>query len=306
MAGTHADSVAALDHVLRRLELILGRRLDGILHGRHEGLLPGLGWEPGESRVYQPGDDVRLLDWAVTARTDVPHVRQPVIEHDVDHWVVANLSPSLRFGTAAHTKLELALVGAAAAALLAVRAGNRVGAVLQGPTGLTVMPLRRGTPAALAILSGLLDIPAPDGSGRPPLSTALDHVHGIARQRGVVAVVDDFLVRDGWHQSIRRLASRHHVLAIELVDPREMELPDVGLVVLRDPVTGRALEVQTASARLRRAFAQQAADHREAIRRELVEARIGHLRLATNRDWLSDIAAFLSHGRRLGPRRTIS
>jgi uncharacterized protein (DUF58 family) len=287
--------------VLRRLELTVTRRLDGLLQGDHAGLRPGPGSEAGEARVYVPGDDVRRMDWNVTARTGAPHVRLPIADHELETWVVVDRSPSLDFGTAACEKRDLALSAVAAVGHLTARAGNRMGAVLVGAEGTTRVPARSGRLALQALLHTVASTPRADGGGATDLAPALTEVARLARRRSLVVVVSDFLGVDsptGWAGGLRVLTTRHDVLAVEVVDPRELELPDVGVLALVDPETGGRLEVATSNRRLRARYAEAAAAQRAEVAATFRSAGADHLVLRTDADWLADVVRFVQRRRR--------
>jgi uncharacterized protein (DUF58 family) len=286
------------EQVLRRLELTVTRKLDGLLHGEYQGLRPGPGTEPGEARLYQPGDDVRRIDWAVTARTGEPHVRMPVAERELETWIVVDLSASLDFGTADYEKREIAVAAVAAVGHLTARMGNRVGAVIVHGDGATRVPARSGRDHLRALLHRTISAPRVDGGGPTDLASALVQADRLAQRRGLVVVVSDFLSDDRWVRALRAMTARHEVLGIEVVDPRELELPDVGVLDLVDPETGARIEVQTADQRLRQRYAEAAAAQRAAIARSLRDAGADHLVLRTDRDWLLDIVAFVARRRR--------
>lgn len=281
-----------------RLHLEVGRRLDGLLQGRHLGLLPGPGTEPAEAHLYVPGDDVRRIDWAVTARTLETHVRDAVAERELETTLVVDLSGSMCFGTAHWEKRELAVSVAAAFAHLAQGPGDRTGALVLSPAGLRRVPPRAGRQATLSLLHVLLQTPRGDGRG-PGLGDALRHVLDPPRRRGLVVVVSDLLEpADAWATPLRRLAQRHDVVVAEVVDPRELTLPDVGVLRLVDPETGRELEVQTRDRKLRARYAAAAAARRTGHAEQVRAAGAGHVVLRTDRDWLRDLAAHLSRRRR--------
>jgi uncharacterized protein (DUF58 family) len=296
----------AVERVLRRLELDVTRRLDGLLHGDHRGLRSGEGLEPGEARLYEPGDDVRRIDWAATARTQEPHVRPAVADHELTAWVVADLSASLDFGTARCEKRDLVVAAVSAVGFLTARAGNRVGGVLVGGGGTTVVPARAGADHLRALVHRVLTSPRSDGSGRTDLGAALHDVARTAQRRGLVTVVSDWLAPAGWDRPLRALAGRHDVLAVEVLDPRELELPDVGVLTVVDPETGDRLEVQTSDARLRERYAAAAADQRERVRRTIASTGADHVVLRTDRDWLLDLVAFVERRRAGVGRRRVT
>jgi uncharacterized protein (DUF58 family) len=282
---------------IRQLELTVLRRLDGLLQGDYSGLLPGHGTEIGEARPYLPGDDPRRIDWAVTARTNEPHVRDTISDHELELWLAVDTSASLAFGTARSEKRDLAWAAAGAFALLASRGGNRIGAVTTTAPR-KVFPARGGRAHVGAVLSALHREPA-DGD-RGDLAGALGAVHRNAHRRGMVVAVSDFLEPDRWARPLRALAQRHDVVAVEVVDPRELTLPDVGLLTLVDPETGRQRTVDTHSPKLRRAFEREAAVQRDAIAGALASTDADHLRLSTDRDWVVDLVGFV--GRRKARR----
>lgn len=295
-AGVLGDG--SVPELLRRLDLTVTRRLDGILQGDYQGLLPGPGWEPGEARTYAPGDDVRRMDWSVTARTGVAHVRLPVADRELETWVVADLSASLDFGTALCEKRDLAIAAVAAVGFLTARGGNRTGALVIGADGTERVAARTGRNHLLALLHRVATTARGDGGGTTDLGTTLREAARLARRRGLVVVVSDFLGDPGWDRPMRALSARHEVVAIEVVDPRELELPDVGMLALVDPESGRRLEVQTASAGLRRRYAAAAAAQRTGVARSIRAAGADHLVLSTDRDWLLDLVRFIDTRRR--------
>jgi len=286
--------------VLRRLELDVTRRLDGLLHGDYRGLVPGHGSESGETRPYVPGDDVRRIDWNVSARSMETHVRESIADRELETWILVDRSPSLDFGTARTTKAGLAIEAVGAIGFLTARTGNRLGAVVVDPAGVTVVPARPGRDHLLALLRGLLAGRAPgatvhgsaDDAGTTDLGAALRHLVVPPRRRGLVVVVSDFLSTDGWGRALRALVTRHEVVAIEIVDPRELELPAVGTLTVVDPETGRTREVPT-NRRTRARYAAAAAEQRQGIAAELRRSGVSHLQLRTDGDWVLDVARFV-------------
>lgn len=307
MSPPAVDSARA-DAVLSRLQLMVTRKLDGLLQGDYLGLLSGPGTEAGESREYRPGDDVRRMDWPVTARTTVPHIRQTVADRELETWLAVDMSASLDFGTGQWLKRELVIAAAAAIAHLTVRGGNRIGAVVGSgapATGgtLTRLPARPGRKEAQGLLRALANTPVRPGRG--DLGALVDALNRPPRRRGQAVVISDFMAPvDGWARPVRKLAVRHEVLAIEVVDPRELELPDVGVLELVDPETGRTHEVQTADPKLRHRYAQTAAAQRAEIAAALRGAGAGHLRLRTDSDWLLDMVRFVAAQRHARTRGT--
>ena len=281
-----------MEVALRALELSVRGRLDGPLQGNHLGLVPGPGSEPGEARSYQPGDDVRRMDWAVTARMTEPHIRQTVADRELETWVAMDLSPSLDFGTAACDKRELAVAALAAVMFLTSGGGNRIGAVVDNGTGQHRLPARGGAAYARALLKKVAETPrAPEGT-RGDLPGLLESLRRPPRRRGLAVVVSDFLGGTDWQRALRGLGARHSLLAIEVIDPRDVELPDVGTVLLSDPETGKRREVHTTPV-LRKEFAAAAAAHREDVARVLRRAGCAHLVLRTDSDWIADVVRFV-------------
>jgi uncharacterized protein (DUF58 family) len=288
------------DVLLRRLELTVRRRLDGLLQGDHLGLVPGSGSEAGDSRPYYPGDDVRRMDWPVTARTQVPHVRETIADRELETWAVVDLSASLDFGTAACQKRDLAIAGLAAVGHLTVHGGNRLGAVVTTGERVDRYPAMPGRLAAERLLRSVVGTPRAASGRRGDLAEALETLRRPPRRRGLVVVISDFLGDGDWARPLRGLSARHELLAIEVVDPRELELPDVGLLTVVDPESGQTLEVPTGNAEFRARFAEGAAAQREEIAAALRRAGAGHLRLRTDRDWLMDVVRFVADRRRAG------
>jgi uncharacterized protein (DUF58 family) len=291
------------DATLNRLQLVITRRLDGLLQGDYLGLLPGPGGEPGESREYRPGDDVRRMDWPVTARTTVPHVRQTIADRELEAWLAVDLSASLDFGTADCLKRDLAIAASAAIAHLVARGGNRIGAVVATGARRRMLPARSGRIEAQGLLRAIARTPSEEG--RTDLGALIDALNKPPRRRGLVAVISDFLVPpEQWERPLRLLSVRHDVLAIEILDPRELELPDVGILALADPETGAIHEVHTGDRRLRENYARAAAAQRMAVARAIRTAGAQHLRLRTDSDWLLDIVRFVAAARHARTRGT--
>jgi uncharacterized protein (DUF58 family) len=284
---------------LRRLELTVTRRLDGLLRGQYAGLLPGAGTEIAGSREYRPGEDeVRRMDWAVTARTALPHVRETIADRELTVWVLVDVTPSMDFGTADLEKRELAVSAVAAVGFLTAGHGNRLGAEVMSATGIRRFPARTGRSHLLGLLRTLLAVPRGEPGTAPALGDSLDGLCRALRRRGLVVVVSDFL-DEGWEPALRRLAQRQQVIAVEVVDPRELTLPNVGVLTVVDPETGRRREVVTASRRVRERFAAAAAEQKAAVRASVRRAGAAHLSLRTDRDWVADIARHVYAQRRL-------
>jgi uncharacterized protein (DUF58 family) len=302
----------APEELLRRLDLQVSRKVDGMLHGDYLGLVPGHGSEPGDAREYVPGDDVRRIDWNVTARTQEPYVRDTVADRELEAWVVIDLSPSLAFGTAQCEKRDLAIAVAATVGFLTARLGNRIGAVVVQADGsnVTIQP-RTGRNNLMALLHKLVDCAmnmpqaASRADGGTNLAAGIRHARRVARRRGLVVVVSDFLTAPGWERELRSLTSHHEVLAAEVLDPRELELPAVGVLRVVDPETGRELEVQTNSPKLRARYAEAAQAQRAEIAAAIRSAGVEHLVVRTDGDFVGDVVRFVERrkARRAGAAR---
>jgi uncharacterized protein (DUF58 family) len=283
---------------LRALELSIGRRVEGLLAGDYRSVLLGDGTELAQVRPYVPGDDVRRIDWNVTARTRVPHVRVQLAERVLVTWLVLDTSASMQFGTADRRKADVAEGIALAVGHVATRRGNRLGLVTFGDSRPRMTPPRQGRVALLGLLAGLREEPDDAQVGSTSLGEALARTASFARQRSVVFVVSDFRGPLDWRRPLLDLAARHDVAAVEIRDPREQELPNAGALWLVDPETGSQLRVDTRSARLRERFAAAAAAERAEVARVLVSAGARHAVLTTSGDWLRSLAVFLRRGRR--------
>ena len=289
--------------LLRRIDLQISRKLDGVLHGDYQGLVPGYGSESGETRVYQGGDDVRRMDWNVTARLDAPYIRETIADRELATWVAVDLSASLDFGTADRDKRDQALSALAALGFLTSRTGNRIGAVLANGSDLHVVAARAGRQHLLTLLHAAARQATPAASARTDLAAAIGRLGALHRRRGLAVVISDFLAPDGWQNALARLAVRHETLAVEIVDPRELDLPDVGMLTLVDPETGRRREVQTSSASLRARYGAAAREQRHTIAAAVRTAGADHLILRTDRPWVDDFVRFVKL-RRERPART--
>jgi len=286
-----------LTAALSTLELAVKRKLDGVLHGDHLGLIPGPGSEPGESREYQPGDDVRRMDWAVTARTTHPHVRQMIADRELETWLVVDMSASLDFGTAVCEKRDLAVAAAAAITFLNSGGGNRFGAVIANGATITRVPARSGRQHLQTLLRAVATTPKAPVGVRGDLAVAIEALRRPERRRGMAVIISDFLGPINWMRPLRAIAGRHEVVGIEVLDPRDVELPDIGDVVLQDAESGVTREF-TIDAQLRDDFGRAAAAHRAEVARTLRSCGAPLMSLRTDRDWISDIVRFVESRRR--------
>jgi uncharacterized protein (DUF58 family) len=288
------------DALLRALDVSIGRKMQGLLAGDYRSAVLGDGTELAQVRPYVPGDDdVRRIDWNVTARTNVPHVRVHLAERVLVTWLVLDTSASMTFGTADRRKADVAEGVAIAVGHVATRRGNRLGLVTFGDGRPRAFPPRQGRLGLLGLLSALRGSSDAENAGATSLGEALHRTAALARQRSAVVVVSDFRGPLDWRRPLLELAGRHDVIAVEIRDPREQELPDAGVLWLVDPETGRQLRADTRSERLRTRFAAAAAAERAELAGALAAAGARHVVLTTAGDWLRTFAVFL----RRGPRR---
>jgi uncharacterized protein (DUF58 family) len=287
------------DALLRALDVTIGRKMQGLLAGDYRSALLGDGTELAQVRPYVPGDDdVRRIDWNVTARTSVPHVRVHLAERVLVTWLVLDTSASMHFGTADRRKADVAEGVAIAVGNVATRRGNRLGLVTFGDDRPRALPPRQGRVGLLGLLSTLRDEPSLENAGETSLGEALHRTASLARQRSAVVVVSDFRGPLDWRRPLLELSSRHDVIAVEIRDPREQELPNAGVLWLVDPETGRQLRADTRNERLRARFAAAAAADRAELARVLAAAGARHVVLTTAGDWLRSLAVFLRRGAR--------
>jgi uncharacterized protein (DUF58 family) len=289
--------------LLRALDVSIARRMEGLLAGDFRSNLLGSGSELAMIRPYVPGDDVRRIDWNVTARTNEPHVRVDLAERVLVTWLALDASPSMQFGTADRRKADVAEGVAIALGHLATRRGNRLGVATFGGSAPHTLPPTQGRAGLVGLLGALRGEREGDGDGSAQaagtLGEAVARVGGLARQRSLVILVSDFRGPRDWRRPLLELAGRHDVVAVEVRDPREQELSNVGLLWLVDPETGRQLRVDTRSRRLRERFAAAAEAERAQVRRMLASAGVRHVVLTTSGDWLRTLVVFLRRRRRL-------
>ena len=285
--------------LLRALDVSIGRRMEGLLAGDYRSTLLGDGTELAQVRPYVAGDDdVRRIDWNVTARTGVPHVRVHLAERVLVTWLVLDTSASMQFGTADRRKADVAEGVAIAVGHVATRRGNRLGLSTFGDATPRTLPPRQGRFGLLGLLSALRDSAAPSDAGASSLGDALHRTAALARQRSAVIVVSDFRGPLDWRRPLLELAGRHDVVAVEIRDPREQELPNAGVLWLVDPETGRQVRADTGNERLRARFAVAAAAERAEVARALASAGARQVVLTTAGDWLRPFAVFLRRGQR--------
>lgn len=302
----------APEAALRRLELTIVRRLEGYLHGDHLGLMPGSGSDINDARLYIAGeDDVRKIDWSVTARTTVPYVRDTISDRELEVWALLDVTPSMNWGTEGVTKRDLGIAAIATIGFLSQKMGDRFGGYIMRPDSLRRLQARSGRSALYGLLRKMLTEPfVPDhATGAMTLASGVEELSRSQRRRGLRLVVSDFLtpgdheldpnVEPEWERSMRRLAVKNQVLAVEVVDRREVEFPNVGDMLIRDPETDFERYVNTSDPDARARMDAASAAQRERIRISLRRAGVGHIQLRTDRDWVQDIARFVLAYRRV-------
>jgi uncharacterized protein (DUF58 family) len=302
----------APEAALRRLELAIVRRLEGFLQGDHLGLLPGPGSDTSDARTYVPGqDDVRRIDWAVTARTTIPHVRDTIADRELEVWALLDVTPSMNWGTGGVTKRDLGIAAIATIGFLSQQMGDRFGGLIMRPSGLRRLPARSGRTALYGLLRSMLTEPiVPDGTrGHMDLPQGIDAMARSQRRRGLRVVVSDFLtpgdseldpaVEPAWERPLRRLAVRNQVICVETVDRHEVDFPDVGEILIRDPESDFERYVNTSDDEARLRMNAASAAQRERIRQVIRRTGCGHIQLRTDRDWVQDIARFVLAYRRV-------
>lgn len=273
------------EHLLQQLEWTVLRRLDGQLQGDYRNLLRGAGLELADLREYMAHDDVRHIDWNVTARMQTPYVREHQEDREVAAWFVIDLSGSVDFGSAHMSKRQLACSAVAVLARLLVRHGNRVGALIYSgrqARAEVVVPAHSGRPQVMQLMRRILDTPARARGETTDLRALLLQAQQVIRRRAVVFVVSDFISQPGWHTALGPLAQRHEVLAMRLRDPLEMQLPDLGMVWIEDAETGEQLFVDARDPGLRQRFAEQAEAREMALQQALAQAGVDCLELHTD------------------------
>jgi uncharacterized protein (DUF58 family) len=278
--------------ILQRLDWTVIRRLDGLLQGDYRTLFRGFGMDLAELREYHVGDDVRYIDWNVTARMNSPYVRQYNEDRDVSAWFLLDLSPSVDFGTVNTVKRNLLVDFVGVLARLLSRHGNRVGAVLYGGAVQGVIPERNGKAQVLHLIDTLLQQPQLHRTPPTDLSILLNASLRILRRRSLVFLISDFISQPGWDKSLGILSQRHEVIAVRLYDPREIELPDIGPVYMEDAETGEQIYLDTHDKGFRKRFIEAARRREWELRSAFSRAGVDALSLSTESDLIKEIVRF--------------
>jgi len=292
-----AESPAPLAHegasaLLKRLEWTVLRRLDGLLQGDHRTLMRGAGLDLADLREYQHHDDVRHIDWNVTARLQTPYVRQFTEDRELSAWFLVDLSASVDFGSNRFTKRKIAREFVAVLARLLTRRGNRVGALLYGTNVDTMLPARGGRVHVLELLQRMAARPAEAAAGATDLRDLLLAAQRTVKRRSTIFIVSDFISAPGWEKALGQLAQRHEVTAVRLFDALEMDLPDIGLVTMKDAETGEQIVVDTHNRRFRERFAAAAERRETTLRETLGRAGVDTLELGTDDDLVEAVVRF--------------
>ena len=286
------------ENVLKRLEWTVIKRLDGLLQGDYRTLLRGVGLDFADLREYQHHDDVRHIDWNVTARLTVPHVREFTEDREMAAWFLVDLSPSVDFGSGECAKRGISAEFVAVLARMLTRHGNRVGAMLYGAGVDTVIPTRGGRRHVLHVLDSIQKRPATPPQGPTKLRELVETGAAMIKRRSTIFVISDFISEPGWERALALLAQRHEVVAVRVVDPLELHLPDLGLITMRDSETGEQLLVDTHDKGFRTRFSRIAAQREAELRQGFVKAGVDALELATDGDLADAIVRFVDMRKR--------
>ena len=285
------------DRVLRRLEWQVIRRLEGRLQGNYRTALRGEGTDFRDVREYETGDDVRHIDWNVTARMDEMYVREFTEDRELTAWLLLDHSPSMGFGPVSRTKEHVLREVAATLAQLLVRGGNRIGALVYDNAEVTTIPPRQGRNQVLVLIDELLR-PAGGRGAVTDLRTLLDTASRMIRRRSLVVLVSDFISESGWDRSLLRLSERHEVVAVRLVDPREFDLPDAGLIVVEDAETGEQLTLDSSDPEFRRRLRQAGEEREQAVRAAARRAGVDFHVIRTDDDLVAAFVRIVDSRRR--------
>jgi uncharacterized protein (DUF58 family) len=285
-------SAPSPERILQRLDWTVIRRLDGLLQGDYRTLFHGFGLDLAELREYQLTDDVRYIDWNVTARMDTPYMRQYNEDREVTAWFLLDISPSVDFGTVNTLKRNLLIDITTVLARLLTRHGNRVGAIFYSGRVERFLPAQGGRPQVLRLISELLNQPRLKRSPPTDLAVLLEAALRTIRRRSLIFIISDFLSEPGWDRPLGLLAQRHEALTIRLYDPREVELPDVGPIIFEDAETGEQLYLDTHDKNFRKRFVAAAARHEYELRVAFRRLGIDSLGLATDSDLVRELVRF--------------
>lgn len=288
----NASSTVTPERLLLRLDWQVIRRLDGLLQGDYRTLFYGYGVDFADLREYQPEDDVRYIDWNVTARMDTPYVRQYVEDREINAWFLLDLSPSMDFGALQSLKRGVLIDVVTTLARLLTRHGNRVGAIFYGGRVEQTIPARSGRLQVLRLVNDLLKQPQLPKSPFTNLAPLINAGLHTIKQRSLIFVISDFISEPGWERPLKLLSQRHETLAVRLWDPREIDLPDIGPIIMEDAETGEQLYVDTSDKRFRQRFREAAAQRETALNETFKRAGVDTLAISTEEDLVRAIVRF--------------
>jgi uncharacterized protein (DUF58 family) len=285
-------SASRPEAILRRVEWTVIRRLDGLLQGEYRTLFRGHGLDLADIREYEPGDDVRYIDWNVSARMDAPYVRQYLEDREVTAHFLLDLSPSVDFGTTETLKRDQLVDFLAVVARLLTRHGNKIGAILYAGKVERTIPAGSGKLQVLRLLNDVQMLPRLQSAPYTSVSELIEHALRTIKRRSVIFLVSDFFTAPGWERPLGMLSRKHEVVAVRLEDPRERELPDIGLVAMNDAETGESVYVDTHDARFRKRFEAVVQKREAELTAAFRRAGVDVLTLSTEDDLVSAILRF--------------
>jgi uncharacterized protein (DUF58 family) len=287
-----STSIQNPEKILQRLDWTVIRRLDGLLQGDYRTLFRGFGLDLADLREYQLSDDVRYIDWNVTARMNTPYIRQYLEDREVTAWFLLDLSPSVDFGTVHILKRHLLIDFVTVLARLLTRHGNRVGAIVYGGKVEAIIPAQGGRPQVLRLIKDLLGQPQLKRAPLTNLAILFETAFRTLKRRSLIFIISDFISAPGWDKPLAMLTQRHEVLAIRLYDPREVELPDIGAVIMEDAETGEQLYIDTHDGNFRRRFVEAARQREYELNVAFGRAGVDMLELSTEGDLAKEILRF--------------
>ena len=282
------------ERILQRLDWQVIRRLDGLLQGDYRTLFYGAGIDFNDLREYQPPDDIRHIDWNVTARMDSPYVRQFIEDREITAWFLVDLSPSMGFGPTGRSKQMVLIDIVATLARLLTRSGNRVGAILYNNQVDRIIEPRGGRNQVLRVIRELIEVPSEPNGTTTDLSPLLQAGYNALKKRSFVVLISDFFSLPGWERPLTLLNRRNELIAIRLWDPREVELPDAGFILVEDAETGEQLYVDTSSPDFRRRFNETTRRREETVQESLKLAGVDLYAVSTEEDLVNAIVRIAS------------
>ncbi len=289
---TRPRGVSAPEKILQRLDFTVIRRLDGVLQGDYRSLFYGFGLDLADLREYQPEDDIRYIDWNVTARMDTPYVRQYVEDREITAWFLLDLSPSVDFGTTQALKRTMLIDFVTVMSRVLTRHGNRVGAIFYDDRVRKIIPAHGGRDQVLRLINELLAQPKLNRAPFTNLAELLQAAHNAIRRRSLIFIVSDFISAKGWDRPLNLLNRRHEVVAVRLWDPRETDLPDIGMVLIEDAETGEQLYLDTSDAKFRKRFNEAARKREHDLEIAFKRAGVDPLPISTEEDLVPAMVRF--------------